>query len=236
MSKNKKNYYSVVKGRTPGLYRTWSGPDGAEAQIKGFDGARFKGFYDLTDALDYLRERGIQVPEHNFAVPEKKSVDADRVLIYSDGSSIQNPGPGGYGVVLFYKGRRKELSAGFRRTTNNRMELLACIAALRALKQRSKVALFSDSKYVVDSIMNGWAQRWRLNGWKTESKKLVENADLWRQLLQELEKHEVDFIWIKGHGGKRENERCDELAQQAARGDNLGIDEGYETDQNLSLF
>lgn len=236
MSQNKKNYYAVIKGKKPGLYKTWGGSDGAQEQVKGFHGARFKGFYDLGDALDYLSEHDIRVPEHDSHAPRRESIDKDRVLIYTDGSSIDNPGPGGYGVVLSYKGRRKELSKGFQKTTNNRMELRACIAGLRALKKNSKVTIFSDSKYVVDSITNGWAQRWQLNGWKTESKKIVENADLWRDLLMEIKKHDVEFVWVKGHAGKRENECCDELAQQAARGDNLIIDEGYEKDQNLSLF
>jgi len=236
MAQNKKNYYAVAKGKNPGLYKTWGGAGGAEDQVKGFDGAQFKGFYDLGDALDYLTEHDIHVPEHDSYVPKYEPVDENRVHIYTDGSSIENPGPGGYGVVMTYKGHRKELSTGFRKTTNNRMELMACIAALQALKKVSRVTIFSDSKYVVDSISNGWAERWRLNGWQTDSKKTIENADLWRTLLDEYQKHDVQFIWVKGHAGKKENERCDELAQKAARGENLAVDNGYEQEQNLSLF
>ncbi len=236
MAQNKKNYYAVAKGKNPGLYKTWGGPGGAEDQVKGFNGAQFKGFYDLGDALDYLTEHDIHVPEHESYVPKEDPIDPDRIHIYTDGSSIQNPGPGGYGAVLVFQGHPKELSAGFRETTNNRMELMACIVALEALKKTSKVMIFSDSKYVVDSVSKGWAQRWRLNGWQTDSKKNVENADLWRRLLNEIEKHDVQFTWVKGHAGKKENERCDELAQKAARGDNLAVDEGYEKNQNLSLF
>lgn len=236
MSQNKKNYYAVAKGKNLGLYKTWGGPGGAEDQVKGFNGAQFKGFYDLGDALDYLTEHDIHVPEHDSYVPKANPVDPDRIHIYTDGSSIQNPGPGGYGVVLAFNEHRKEMSAGFQETTNNRMELMACIVGLQTLKKTSKVMIFSDSKYVVDSITKGWAQRWRLNGWQTDSKKNVENADLWRQLLNEIEKHDVQFTWVKGHAGKKENERCDELAQKAARGTILAVDEGYEKNQNLSLF
>ena len=233
MAKNKKNYYAVVKGRSPGLYKTW--PE-AEAEISSYDGAKFKGFFDLHDALVYLSEHGIRVAEHETYKPAEERIDENRVQIFTDGSSIQNPGPGGYGVILSYKGQRKELSAGFRQTTNNRMELMACIVGLQSLKRPSKVTIYSDSKYVVDSINNGWAQRWRLNGWKTESKKIAENADLWRLLLDEISVHDVQLVWIKGHGGKPDNERCDQLAQAAARGQKLTIDEGYEQNQNLSLF
>ncbi|MBN1558715.1 ribonuclease HI [candidate division KSB1 bacterium] len=233
MAKNKKNYYAVARGRKPGLYKTW---EETEKQVKDYEGARFKGFHDLGDALDWLREHGLRVPEHATYEQPATDVDEDRVQIYTDGSAIRNPGPGGYGVVMLYQGRRKELSAGFRQTTNNRMELMACIAALQALKKISRVTLFSDSKYVIDSLNNGWAQRWRLNGWKTETKKIVENVDLWRLLLDEIARHDVQLIWVKGHGGKPENERCDELAQTAARAENLAVDAGYEDNPNLSLF
>ncbi len=235
MAKNKKNYYAVIRGRRPGLYKTWQGKDGAQEQIQEFQGAVFKGFYDLEDALNYLEEYGVRVPEHENRAPQKKE-DPDRVQIYTDGGAIGNPRPGGYGVVLSYQGKRKELSGGFRNTTNNRMELMACITGLKALKTKSKVTIFSDSKYVVDSINNGWAQRWRQNGWKTESKRTVENVDLWRQLLAWIEKHDVEFVWVKGHGGKPENERCDQLAQQAARGNNLEIDTGFEGQDKPNLF
>lgn len=236
MSKNQKNYYAVAKGVKPGLYKTWGGATGAEAQVKGFEGAIFKGFYDLADALDFLDKFGVRVPEHDTFVRPENPFGDEYVQIYTDGSSIQNPGPGGYGVVLTYKGKSKELSAGFRATTNNRMEMMACIIGLRALKQKSKVVIYSDSKYVIDSINNGWAERWRLNGWKNEAKKIVENADLWRVLLEAIKQHEVTFVWVKGHAGKRENERVDELAQKAARGDNLAVDEGYENSGAPGLF
>ncbi len=231
MTKNKKNYYAVVRGEKPGLYKTW--PE-AEKQIKNFHGAKYKGFFDLEDALDYLEENGVHVPEHD-ARPEKQK-DDDYVFIYTDGSAIGNPGPGGYGVVLTFQGKRKELSAGFKETTNNRMELMACIAGLKALKKASKVKIFSDSKYLVDGIEKGWAQQWRMNGWLKSDKKPVENADLWRQLLEALNGHQVEFVWVKGHAGKKENERCDRLANEAAQSSHAAIDEGFKKNNNLSLF
>jgi len=231
MASNKKNYYAVVRGRTPGLYKSW--PE-AEAEVRNFNDAKFKGFYSLGDALDYLAEHGITVPEHHSYVAEEPPEDC--VLIYTDGGAIGNPGPGGYGVVLRYGNHRKELSQGFKETTNNRMELMACIAGLTALKKPSKVIIYSDSKYVVDSINKGWARRWRLNGWKKKDNKIVENRDLWQKLLDALDIHEVEFIWVKGHAGKKENERCDELAQRAARDHDQKRDEGYAKNDIAGLF
>lgn len=162
----------------------------------------------------------------------KKDISNDKemkeVVIYTDGGCINNPGPGGYGVVLLYGERRKELSGGYKLTTNNRMELMAVIAGLKALKKPCKVKLYSDSKYVVDGINLGWAKTWKKNNWwRTNSEKAI-NPDLWEQLLLESEKHKVEFVWVKGHAGIRENERCDELAYQAAKQENLAEDEEYD--------
>jgi ribonuclease HI len=150
-----------------------------------------------------------------------------RVTIYTDGACLGNPGPGGYGVVLLYGNHRKELSGGYRRTTNNRMELIAAIKGLAALKQPCEVQLFSDSEYVVNAIEKGWARRWRANGWYRQNKKLAENRDLWEKLLTLCERHKVRFQWIKGHAGHAENERSDELAVEAAQQPNLPEDLGY---------
>ncbi len=150
------------------------------------------------------------------------------IQIYTDGACKGNPGPGGYGVVLISGGRKKELSGGFRKTTNNRMELLACIEGLNALKQQSKVVLTSDSKYVVNAMVKGWAKKWRSKGWKLSPSKPAKNPDLWAQLLDLCSEHKVEFKWVKGHNDHPENERCDELAVAASNGKDLPTDVGYE--------
>src|SRR6185295_3384699 len=142
---------------------------------------------------------------------------AKRVVAFTDGACSGNPGPGGYGAILQYGERRRELSGGYRRTTNNRMELTAAIKALEALKEPCAVTLFSDSEYVVKSISNGWARGWRAKGWR-RSGKTVPNWDLWDRLLELCERHQVDPRWVEGHAGHVENERCDELAVSAAGG------------------
>jgi ribonuclease HI len=136
--------------------------------------------------------------------------------MYTDGACSGNPGPGGYGTVLIYNTYRKELSDGFKQTTNNRMEISGVIAGLEALKEPCAVNLYSDSRYVVDAIEKGWAARWRRNGWMRNKEEPALNADLWERLLVLLDKHNVKFNWVKGHAGNKENERCDELARKAA--------------------
>ena len=138
------------------------------------------------------------------------------VTIYTDGACIGNPGPGGYGVVLIRGENRREFSGGFRRTTNNRMELMGPIKALDALKQSCRVTLHSDSKYVVDAVEKGWARRWRDNGWMRNKRQRAVNPDLWEMLLDLCDKHEVQFRWVRGHADDPDNERCDQLANQAA--------------------
>ena len=155
--------------------------------------------------------------------------------IYTDGACIGNPGPGGYGVVLLYAGRRKELSGGYQRTTNNRMELMAAIEGLRALKERCEVTVYSDSKYLVDAVARGWAKKWRANGWRRNKKEKALNPDLWETLLALVDHHDVEFAWVRGHAGNTENERCDELATDAARRPDLPADYGYETQSEPGL-
>jgi len=152
------------------------------------------------------------------------------ITIYTDGSAKNNPGPGGYGIVLMFKGQRKELSAGYRKTTNNRMELLAVITALAALKEKCKVKIFSDSKYVIEPIQKGWLINWKAKNWTRGKKEKVKNTDLWLQLDGLLPKHEIEFCWVKGHDGDRENERCDYLAVSASDKTPLLIDEVYESE------
>ena len=150
-----------------------------------------------------------------------------KIDIYTDGACSGNPGAGGYGIVMLYKGIRKELSQGYRVTTNNRMEMLAVIKALECLKEPCQVTLYSDSKYVVDSITKGWVYGWKKRGWIKSDKKKALNVDLWERLLPLLEKHQVEFIWVKGHAENVENERCDELARGAIASGDLLEDENY---------
>jgi ribonuclease HI len=150
------------------------------------------------------------------------------VTIYTDGSCSHNPGPGGYGVVLLYKGHRKELSAGFRLTTNNRMEILAAIKGLEALNQRCRVTLYSDSQYVVNTMEKGWALRWQSNGWMRNRKEKAVNPDLWERLLRLCSRHQVRFQWVRGHVGTEENERADQLATEATAGTDREVDTEYE--------
>jgi ribonuclease HI len=150
------------------------------------------------------------------------------VTIYTDGACSQNPGPGGYGVVILYDDdRRVELSAGYRMTTNNRMEMMAAIAGLRSLGEPSKVLLYSDSRYVVDAISKGWAEKWKAKGWQRNAKEKAKNPDLWEEMLNLCKKHQVTFQWVKAHAGNKENERCDRLAVMATKTDATLVDEGF---------
>ncbi len=139
-----------------------------------------------------------------------------KVEIYTDGACSGNPGPGGYGTILKYGNKVKELSEGFTQTTNNRMELMAIIKGLEALKEPCEVTIYSDSRYIVDAINKGWLNSWVNRRWKKANKETVKNIDLWKRLLKQLNRHKTRFIWIKGHNGQIENERCDQLAVQAA--------------------
>lgn len=138
------------------------------------------------------------------------------VDIYTDGACRGNPGKGGFGAILVYEGHEKEISGGERETTNNRMELMAAITALEMLKEPCEVTLTSDSKYMIDSITNGWAISWRAKGWKKADKSPALNPDLWERLLNLLEIHKVSFVWVRGHNGHPYNERCDKLATDFA--------------------
>ena len=151
------------------------------------------------------------------------------VNLYTDGACSGNPGKGGYGAILTFNGHEKIMSEGFVLTTNNRMELLAAIVGLEALKEPCKVTLYSDSKYLVDAITNGWVYAWKKKGWKKSDGKKALNPDLWERILTQLKTHEVELVWIKGHAGHAYNERCDELAVNAYNSDNLKHDEIYES-------
>ncbi len=157
------------------------------------------------------------------------------ISIYTDGSSLGNPGPGGYGIVLLSGNLRKELSEGFRLTTNNRMELLGVVIALEALKKdAATVTVYSDSKYVVDAVEKNWVFAWEKKNFKEKK-----NPDLWKRFLNIYRKHHVKLVWVKGHATNEENNQCDKLAVAAAHGYNLNIDIGYEAElkkQNPKLL
>jgi ribonuclease HI len=143
-------------------------------------------------------------------------IPVKKVTLYTDGACSGNPGPGGYGVILEYGDYAKELSGGFRNTTNNRMEIAAVIVGLSALKEPCEVEVVSDSRYVVDAIEKGWVRKWQANGWMRNKKEKARNADLWRNLLGLLAKHRVKFTWVRSHNDHPQNERCDRLAVAAA--------------------
>lgn len=150
-----------------------------------------------------------------------------KVTIHTDGACKGNPGPGGYGVVLACGRHRRELAAGYVRTTNNRMELRAAIAALEELTEPCEVELFSDSKYLVRAIRERWIDGWMKRGWVNSAREPVKNRDLWERLLAAMKPHEITWHWLKGHAGHRENERCDELANRAVANGNLDHDAGF---------
>ncbi len=228
----KKKFYAVKKGIKPGVYLSWSE---TEVQVKGFPGAKFKGFATKTDAQNWLENEtssqpGKYLPKAS-GVQVMPEVQHGEVIVYTDGGALNNPGPGGYGVVLLTPEGKKELSGGFQFTTNNRMELFACIVALRELKgDSSKIQLYSDSSYVVNGMSKGWVRKWHSNGWLKSDRKPVLNQDLWAELLSLSECMNIEFNWVKGHAGNPLNDRCDKLAVTAARGKNLQIDSGYGND------
>lgn len=151
------------------------------------------------------------------------------VTLITDGACLGNPGPGGYGAILVCEGRRREISGGYRRTTNNRMELVAIVEGLAALTRACRVKVVSDSQYVIRAMTLGWAGRWQRGGWMRTRKDPVENADLWRRLLEALRPHAAAFEWVRGHAGHPGNERADALATAAARRTDLPADEAFES-------
>ena len=226
----KKNFYAVKKGLKPGIYSTWKE---TEAQVIGFPGAMYKGFSTREDAQNWMqsdesftsRKQGTVTAAHR----SFSKVKPGEVVVYTDGGALNNPGPGGWGTVIIRPTEEKELSDGYRLTTNNRMELMACIMALRELQgESSKILLHSDSSYVVNGMTKGWVWKWRKNGWRKADGNAVLNQDLWSELLHLSETLDINFIWVKGHAGNPLNERCDKLAVKAAKKRNSQIDSGYE--------
>lgn len=229
----KKKFYAIAVGAEPGIYENWPK---AHAQVKGFPGAKYKGFLTRLEAERWL-DNPVHTPTARKTIAAKKiskapadtSPRAGEVTIYTDGGARFNPGPGGYGVVQIYNGETKELSGGFRHTTNNRMELMGCIVALRELEYRDKpVTIYSDSQYVVNGITKGWAKSWKKRGWIKSNKQPAINPDLWAELLELIEGLNIIFRWVKGHAGHPQNERCDEMAVAWSGKSGLPIDTGYK--------
>lgn len=230
----KKKFYAVAVGRSCGIFMDWAT---TEKQVKGFAGAKFKSFPTEQEAKAWLND-----PVYaKKASPSKSKVqgdgkpttlssaDPEKIVVYTDGGSINNPGPGGYGVVIVEAGEVRERSGGFRHTTNNRMEMMAAIVALIELQEQVKhIDLYSDSSYLVNGINKGWAPKWQARGWKKADGEAVLNSDLWKQLLKLTETINVYFHWVKGHAGNEGNERCDQLAVASARQSDLPVDIEYE--------
>lgn len=241
MADSAKKYYAVARGRATGIFSTWFGPGNAEEQVRGFAGARYKGFPSIDEARSWLHEQ--QAAGGNKQQPAKKtrstaqskqtspevSTHKADVIIYTDGGCSCNPGPGGYGAVVLSGGKRLELSGGFKHTTNNRMELMACIVALGSIKPGLSVLVHSDSQYVVNGISKGWAAKWRAQGWMRNKNDAAENYDLWQELLDACAPLSVHFVWVKGHAGNTENECCDQLATQALATKPSARDKNFET-------
>lgn len=239
----KPKYYAVRRGRAPGIYTTW---DAALAQVNGFQGAVYKGFATRQEAEDFLAGKAparattpvpAAAPKTGqpglFSAPLPAPADDpatagwNRATLFTDGGCINNPGPGGWGAVLISVAGRKELSGGFRLTTNNRMELMACIAGLEALPEPHRVTLIADSRYLIHGLSSGAARRWQHNGWINHGHP-VPNADLWARLLAAAARHALQYEWVRGHTGHPENERCDALATAAALRPDQPVDVGYE--------
>jgi ribonuclease HI len=225
-----KKFYAIAKGRKPGIYEAWPV---AQAQVQGYPGAIFKGFSTRAEAQSWLDNPTFRPAiRKKYGTPspstDETSPKDGKVTIYTDGGARYNPGPGGYGVIEIYQDSCKEISGGYRHTTNNRMELMGCIVALRQLEHRDlPVTLYSDSSYVVNGINKGWAKNWRKRGWIKSDKQPAINPDLWAELLDLVDGLDITFKWVKGHAGHPMNERCDELAVAAARQDGLPVDTGY---------
>ena len=214
----KQKYYVVWKGVSPGVYHSWTD---CQLQIKGYEGALYKSFDTweeaeqafASSAFHYVGKNAVKKEETPRQLPE----NFDMNCLAVDAACSGNPGPGGWGAVLRYNGHEKEISGGEANTTNNRMELSAVINALALLKEPCKVTLYSDSQYVCNALKLGWAKKWKANNWMRNKKEKALNPELWDRLLTLYDTHEVEIVWVKGHAGHPENERCDRLAVAAAK-------------------
>jgi ribonuclease HI len=220
-------YYAVAAGRTTGIFTSW--PE-TRTQVEGFPGAVYKSFKTREAAESFLADpvlgTGRKKTGSRRKIRNSETTGPDNdwpdgtIVVYTDGSAIGNPGPGGYGIVIQTEpdGPARELSGGCGHTTNNRMEMTAVIMALETLQGTdSPVVVHSDSRYVVDALTKGWAKGWQKRGWKRSNGQPALNPDLWEQLLPLVRSMDVRFVWVRGHSGNPMNERCDELANTAAR-------------------
>ncbi len=223
--KKPKKYYAVVKGVKPGIYTDWND---AKIHVIGFSGAIYKSFKTHKDATDFMKD---PLGEKKTVTPQKSIADnkelesPDYIIVYTDGGSLGNPGPGGYGIVI---AGRKKISGGFQLTTNNRMELIAVIKTLEyLLESNKKIIIYSDSSYVINGINKGWAKNWKKNNWLKSNGEPVSNPDLWKALLELSAKVKLELRKVKGHSGDPLNEEADQLAKAGARGKDLYQDTEY---------
>lgn len=229
----KTKFYAVAVGRERGVFTDWPS---AQKQVTGFGGAKYKSFPTRREAEEWLqnpqyatKRSGKPDSPKSLGKSAGASEDFVGIIVYTDGGSINNPGPGGYGIVIQEDGNTRELSGGFRYTTNNRMEMTAAIAALQELRECGcPILLHSDSSYLVNGVEKGWARNWRKRGWRKSDGSPALNADLWGELLLLIESMDVRLRWVKGHAGNEFNERCDQLAVANARRSGLPPDEPYE--------
>lgn len=231
-------FYAVALGRAPGIYTDWPS---AKEQVDGFAGSIYKGFSDHAEAEAWLKKSlsshdgqkqagGMIKLARQQLLPEN-TAPAEGVAVYTDGSCLGNPGPGGYGVIIQENGQERQLSGGFRRTTNNRMEIMAAIAGLRAAGAgRQAIHLYSDSSYLINAIEKGWAKSWARRGWRKADGQPAQNRDLWQEMLALLAARNVVCHWLRGHAGHDCNERCDRLALLAAKSADLAEDTGYHAE------
>ena len=222
-----KKIYAVKRGRNTGLFNTW---DECKAQVEGYQGAVYKGFMDIAEANAWLwgssatagkKSVKATVPAGEFSLfgTDDEIREDEEYVVYTDGSCLRNPdGPGGWAAVIkdTATGEKKEISGGEASTTNNRMELMAGIMALKALPEGASVAFYADSQYLQNAFVKRWLSSWKRRGWITSTGTPVKNQDLWEALDSEVQRHKVNFHWVKGHAGNEDNERCDVLAKKEA--------------------
>lgn len=216
----KKNFYAIKKGKKSNvIVPTW---DECKSLVNGYPGAEFKGFVTEDEAMEYLGIKKENKKEKKNKNSVAEPIKSDRVICYTDGACSGNGKPdggaGGWGAVIIQNGKRTELSGGAADTTNNRMELTACIEALRFVRTPSNILLITDSQYVINGIVKGWVKSWKRNNWKKSDGTPVKNPDLWEELVSAIQFHKkIEFQWVKGHATTEENNRCDYMAVEQSK-------------------